>query len=498
MRAALLALGLACAVQAAPVKLTPEALDALVADALAKTKRTLPPPQANDLLARRMAFDLTGMPPRAVDAHAVRADAKALEDWLAKTETGAAARDRLAARISSLLMGRRGRLRNQKFEEWVRAELERDPRVLSLWSRIVSTTGVYPDEGAPGWFVRFMGDPAELTTQVSRAMLGESIGCARCHDHPFARWKRVEFLGLAASFAQLGYAEQADLGGEDRLKVWDRGWGDVYADGGVAVPQAFPKPTAAGAPKVVGDGTVKNAIGSMGMASLGMGSAMSMSTTAPASPEPPADETPRRARLAEWLAKPDNPMPARALANRVWGWLMGRPVVTPVTDLEMGVDDLPGVLDGLAAHLQATGGDVSDLMRVIVRTKAYRARREDGGPFPPRRLSLEELAAALERIAERPGLKAGDDDDEDSAQDRLANLLENAGTEDRSRRPNPRRSRARCSWWAAVRWEIRPDAPTRWPRASKRPGRKARRSGCSRRRSRARRGRPSVRGSPTC
>ncbi len=47
--------------------------------------------------------------------------------------------------------------------------------------------------------------------------------------------------------------------------------------------------------------------------------------TGPTSPALPATE--RRAALARWLTSPDNPLVARVLVNRVWGWHFGRGIV---------------------------------------------------------------------------------------------------------------------------------------------------------------------------
>ena len=45
------------------------------------------------------------------------------------------------------------------------------------------------------------GKPENLAASASRLFLGVRIECAQCHNHPFAKWKREEFWGLAAFFA---------------------------------------------------------------------------------------------------------------------------------------------------------------------------------------------------------------------------------------------------------------------------------------------------------
>src|SRR5262249_30345169 len=42
--------------------------------------------------------------------------------------------------------------------------------------------------------------------------------------------------------------------------------------------------------------------------------------------------TQRRAALARWLTAPDNPLTARVLVNRVWGWHFGQAIVHTPND----------------------------------------------------------------------------------------------------------------------------------------------------------------------
>ena len=45
------------------------------------------------------------------------------------------------------------------------------------------------------------GKPENLAASASRLFLGIRLECAQCHNHPFAKWKRDEFWGLAAFFS---------------------------------------------------------------------------------------------------------------------------------------------------------------------------------------------------------------------------------------------------------------------------------------------------------
>ena len=80
----------------------------------------------------------------------------------------------------------------------------------------------------------------------------------------------------------------------------------------------------------------------------------------------------RRIALADWLAAPENPLFARAIANRVWKELMGRGLVEPVDDLRpTNPPSNPALLDALAAAFVQQGFDLRELIRTIAFSRTY-------------------------------------------------------------------------------------------------------------------------------
>lgn len=68
--------------------------------------------------------------------------------------------------------------------------------------------------------------------------------------------------------------------------------------------------------------------------------------------EIPADANPRELFTA-WLLKPDNEWFARAAANRVWSWLLGRGIVHEPDDFR---PDNPAANPELLSYLEANCG----------------------------------------------------------------------------------------------------------------------------------------------
>jgi len=117
-----------------------------------------------------------------------------------------------------------------------------------------------------------------------------------------------------------------------------------------------------------------------------------------------------RLELAEWIASSKNPLAARVYVNRVWGHLFGSPLVETVDDF--GVNSAEPkqakLLDHLASGFLADGGSSKRLIRSIMFSRVYQLssagnaanEAKDGGNEyywrqNMRRLELEPLRDAM-------------------------------------------------------------------------------------------------------
>ena len=102
----------------------------------------------------------------------------------------------------------------------------------------------------------------------------------------------------------------------------------------------------------------------------------------PAAP-PPATHLPvrsdystsgRRRALAEAIASKDNPLTARVMVNRIWGWHFGTGIVaTPGNFGKMGVlPSNPELLDWLATEFVQRGWIIKDIQRLIMTSETYK------------------------------------------------------------------------------------------------------------------------------
>ena len=118
-----------------------------------------------------------------------------------------------------------------------------------------------------------------------------------------------------------------------------------------------------------------------------------------------AGEDPR-AKVVEWLRRPDNPFFAKAIVNRVWAHYFGRGIVNPPDDLSPhNPATHPALLDDLWREFVAGGFDLRRLHRAILCSRTYQqsslpaaasaADRANYACFYPRRLPAEVLLDVL-------------------------------------------------------------------------------------------------------
>ena len=81
-----------------------------------------------------------------------------------------------------------------------------------------------------------------------------------------------------------------------------------------------------------------------------------------------------RKELALWLTRPDHPLTARVMVNRIWQWHFGRGIVATANDFgQMGVPPThPELLDWLAVEFVARGWSVKSMHRLIMTSQTYR------------------------------------------------------------------------------------------------------------------------------
>ncbi len=238
----------------------------------------------------------------------------------------------------------------------------------------------------------------EMTNVVGSALLGVTLGCARCHDHKFDPIRQSDYYRIQGYFAAAqpndvsrstpdvvaAWKEKvAALDGE--MRKLKRGMKDATPDEQQArikrieeIQDNMPAPPP-GLQSMSDDmehrseihllarGDYQNKGDAVGMRPLGV-------LLPDGTPELPKETQQPRAKLAEWVADPANPLTARVMVNRIWQYHFGRGIVGTPNDFgRMGERPThPELLDYLADEFVSSGFSVKHMHRLILNSNAYK------------------------------------------------------------------------------------------------------------------------------
>jgi len=349
--------------------LTPAGLDALIrAEAGAADQ-----PQADDdaEFLRRVSFDLVGRQPTVAEqqdfaiAPAPEKYAAAVERLLASEEFGRNWAnywsDTIAFRVPPPELTY---LNYNPLKGWLTEKLNANVRWNEVVRELITAKGKVGEVPAATFVGYHAANPTTLAAETSRIFLGQHIGCAQCHDHPFDRWKRSQFHEMAAFFARTKSKLPWNDGSETLVSSAEKG---EYLMPDMEDPQkkgSQMQPTF-----LDGDPLGKK-----------------------------LSDDQRRERLAAWVTAPENPWFAKALTNRIWARLMGRGFYEPIDDLGDSQQPVwPEIHEAVASHFRGSGYDLKDLFRLITSTESYRQRIRTAD------------AASSEKIAAMPLRLRGDE-----------------------------------------------------------------------------------------
>ncbi|MBI1344870.1 DUF1553 domain-containing protein [bacterium] len=301
-----------------------------------------PAPLADDEeLLRRVYLDLVGRTPTVYEIRTYLADQSAdrYEQRVEQLLNSADHRSHLATVWRTFLIPDGVDLTAfggvEAFDRWLADRLTQKRSYSQIVDELLQAEGRLSRSGPLLFYSATKLNPDELAARTARVFLGVRLECAQCHDHPFEPWTQQDFWGLAACFAQISRPQTTLQAVSTVMQVRDVNRGEVK----------LPLVETVVAPQLL-DGT-------------------SIDDT---------DKTPsRRAQLAAWITRPDNPYFARATANRIWDLLFGQGLVNPVDDFgTQHPPRSPELLEAMASKLIEDHYQWKNLFQAITLSRAYR------------------------------------------------------------------------------------------------------------------------------
>lgn len=439
-------------------------IDAFIVAALESNGLELNPQADKLTLIRRVTFDLTGLPPAPADIEAFLADespsafSRVVDRLLASPHYGErwgrhwldvvryADSNGLDENIAH---GNAWRFRNyvinslnadKPWDQFIREQIAGDlfndenTEEAQRHDRLIATgfLSLGPKVLAEGDETRMQMDIIdEQLDTIGRAMLGLTVGCARCHDHKFDPLAQADYYALAGIFQSTQTMESlkriarwnensiATAADKERLELHkaaiETRKAEIAALLSSAVAAASDATSTASdgkaSPKPVPEEKLPEDV-RMRLAEMRadlkqleatipeLPTAMGVTDSRPINGQilmrgnhltpgrtvdrgipvvfsrgdfPRIDGTSGRREFSEWLTSPENPLTARVIVNRVWRWHFGRGIVGTTDNFgHLGERPTnPELLDWLAADFMQNGWSLKALHRTILLSSVW-------------------------------------------------------------------------------------------------------------------------------
>ncbi len=220
---------------------------------------------------------------------------------------------------------------------WLRQAFAEDRPLNEIARELVSSRGSTYSAPAAN-FYRALRDAETRAEAVAQVFLGIRIGCAKCHNHPFDRWKQDDYHALAAALAPIDYRVTANKRKDDLDKHEFAGDQIVF---------------------LKRDTVYRHPVNKKPLAPAFLGYKASGPADVPS-------------QLGDWIADPKNPWFARAQANRIWRHMTGKGLVDPEDDFRVtNPASRPELLEFLTERLREENFQLRPLIKLIATSDSY-------------------------------------------------------------------------------------------------------------------------------
>ena len=303
---------------------------------------------------------------------------------------------------------------------WLRKAVDTNVPYDKMVEAMLSSDGHAARNPAVGYYLRDRGMLLDNISNTVEVFLGQQIGCAQCHDHPFDDTTQMEYYQLAAF-----------LGGTEYR--FDEGREKIREAMGVGKQREMPKKRIAKMTKEERRkyfAEMKKKANSMKAEARSLGTVMRYHQRNAISETPgkqlklpkdyqyedgkpgdvvkpgflfgleakdvPAEK--RRDYFAKWVTSPKNPYFTKVIANRMWKYAFGYGLVANPSDWSNSPDPLyPELVDLLEKAMLASEYDLKQFLRILYHTRLF--QREVTVEEPAQGFSFDFRGPVLRRLS---------------------------------------------------------------------------------------------------
>ena len=214
----------------------------------------------------------------------------------------------------------------------------------------------------------FHKNVVDRMTAFGTVFLGLTVQCTQCHDHKYDPMTQMEYYKL------FGFFNNFDGEAETRGRPKE-GLQPPFIDLKIEVSEGIPTGQLFQKAMVYRERAEPRETFYLNRGAYDdPAEKVERDTPAFLPPLQPKGELPTRLDLADWLCRPEHPLTARVAVNRFWQQIFGVGLVKTAEDFGAQGEwpSHPELLDELAVSFVESGWDVKALMKAIVMSKTYR------------------------------------------------------------------------------------------------------------------------------
>ena len=309
-------------------------IDRFIEDGYRVNKVTPNPPASDEVFLRRIYLDVAGRIPTIEETDAFlkstgSSKRATLINQLLSSEAYVSNTFNYWADILRLQTDMKGSA-GYAYAEWLKDSIRENKPYDQFVTELITSSDSVWENGAVGFYLRDEDMPLDHMAYTTQVFLGTRMVCAQCHNHPFDKWKQMDFYKMAA----YTYGVSTNVKPENFAKVDSRlermerrrsykGL-DSYVRNAlddILQPLSYGVRDTERMLQLPMDYQYRDGKpGQEVKAGTPFGSKLSLRKG--------------RAGLAEWMTSQENPRFATVIANRLWKRAMGVGLIEPMDDFK--------------------------------------------------------------------------------------------------------------------------------------------------------------------
>ena len=266
---------------------------------------------------------------------------------------------------------------------WLRKSVSEDKHWDDMVKEMLKSSGHAAKDPAVGYYLRDRSMQLDNFSNTMQVFLGQQMGCAQCHDHPFDDWTQYDYYQMAAFTGGMQYRSEDLQAMVKRVAEENR---NGKANAGNAKANRRQE---MGMMRATGRSLQpffrylnSDAVLEKDSQALRLPKDYKYSDGKPGEVVEPAtlfgpkieNVAPEKRKdvFADWVTSPENPFFTKTIVNRMWERVFGFPLYDSLDDLKSGSKTAhPKLAATLEEYMKHCDYDLRQFQRILFHTKLF-------------------------------------------------------------------------------------------------------------------------------